>query len=465
MTPRRNLAHRRAARRAEGVKTRVVHGAEAGRSGPITTPIVHSATFGFPSLDAMNEQQSKGPAGAFYQRHGHPTLRAIEERLAHLEGAETALLFSSGIAGVAAILLSQLTAGDHVVALHQCYGGTHDLLKWGAERFGWSCELVDARTPEDWDQSFRQRTRLLHVESPTNPTLCVVDLRRAAELAHRHGARLSVDNTFASPLGQHPLALGADLVAYSATKSIGGHSDLLAGVVMGPQSLMEPVWKTRKIFGAVPDPGIAWQIERSLKTLALRVQAANANALELARRLSAHASVRQVFYPGLPGHPGHDIAKRQMEMGFGPVLGRELPADRPRGEPGKRGIARIVARPHVPHSIGTRRPGTRGDSGRTDPALHRNRRRRRSLERPGPRPPESSRPRPEPRSFVPRLNSRPHQNLSLFNSRQSPSLPSLQYESRISAPPAREPVAPPSTRSWISPVAEQEEPRSHTPLP
>ena len=304
----------------QGVRTRAVHGDHRGHTGPASTPIVHSVTFGFDSLDALNEEQFKGAAGAYYQRVGHPTLRAVEERLAHLEGAEMGLLFSSGVAAIAAVFLTHLESGDHVVALHQCYGGTHDLLSWGAGRFGWSVTLVDARKPEEWEAALGPRTRIFHVESPTNPTLAVIDLKRAADLAHRHQARLTVDNTFASPIGQRPLAHGADLAIYSATKSIGGHSDLLAGVALGPRKLMEAVWKTRKIFGAVPDPGMAWQIERSLKTLALRVQTSNANALELARRLSDHPAVSTVFYPGLPSHPGHEIAKRQMEMGFGPVL-------------------------------------------------------------------------------------------------------------------------------------------------
>src|SRR5439155_21703238 len=137
----------------------------------------------------------------------------------------------------------------------------------------WRYDLVDAREPAAWERAFRPETRLFHVETPTNPTLEVVDLTQAASLAHRRGALLTVDNTFASPLGQHPLALGADLVLYSATKSIGGHGDLLAGAVTGPWARLEPVWKARKVFGAVPDPQLAWLIERSLKTLALRVEA------------------------------------------------------------------------------------------------------------------------------------------------------------------------------------------------
>jgi cystathionine beta-lyase/cystathionine gamma-synthase len=307
-----------------GMSTRAVHGVDPKSHGASSTPIVHSATFSFPSLDALDAEQDKQAAGAYYQRLGHPTLRACEERLAGLEGADAALLFSSGVAAIAAVFFARLTAGDHVIALHQCYGGTHALLQWGAERFGWSYDLVDAREPDAWVRAFRPRTRLLHVESPTNPTLCVVDLAAAAALAHSHGAWFTVDNTIASPVGQHPLAMGADLVMYSATKSIGGHSDLLAGAVLGPRAPMQEVWRVRKVFGAVPDPAVAWQIERSIKTLPLRVEAANAAALELAGRLARHPGVAQVLYPGLPHHPGHALALRQMTLGFGPVVAIEV---------------------------------------------------------------------------------------------------------------------------------------------
>ena len=307
-----------------GDRTRAVHGDAGPGAGPVSTPVVRSATFSFESLEAMNAEQERGRDGAYYQRVGHPTLRACERRLADLEGAEDALLFSSGVAAIAAVLLSQLKAGDHVIALHQSYGGTHDLLHWGAERFGWSVDFVDARTPSEWPRAFRPATRLLHVESPTNPMNVIVDLAAAAALAHQKGARLSVDNTFASPVGQRPLALGADLVEYSATKSIGGHSDLLAGAVTASRAAIESVWKVRKIFGAVPDPDVAWQIERSLKTLPLRVAAQNANALDLATRLTRHAGIASVSYPGLVAHPGHAIAARQMTHGFGPVVAFEV---------------------------------------------------------------------------------------------------------------------------------------------
>ncbi|HET7224272.1 MAG TPA: aminotransferase class I/II-fold pyridoxal phosphate-dependent enzyme [Candidatus Eisenbacteria bacterium] len=311
--------------------TRAVHGPNPAH-GPMSTPIVHSTTYSFPSLDAMNEAQDRGQTGAYYQRLGHPTIAACEARLADLEGAERSLLFASGVAALACTFLACLSSGDHVVALEQSYGGTHDLFKWGVQHFGWRCEFVDARAPETWERAFRPETRLLHVESPTNPILAVVDIERAAKLAHARGARLSVDNTFASPVGQQPLAFGADFVVTSATKSIGGHADVLAGLVSGSARALEPVWKARKIFGPILDPEAAWRIERSLKTLPLRTQAANANALELASRLAAHGAVAQVFYPGLARHPGHDVAKRQMTLGFGPVLAFEVRGGAPAAE-------------------------------------------------------------------------------------------------------------------------------------
>lgn len=307
-----------------GANTRAVHGTGHAPGGAVGTPIIHSATFTAPSLEAMLHEQELGQDGSFYQRVGHPTLRRVEERLAQLEGAPRALLFGSGMAAISSALLAHLRPGDHVVALRQCYGGTIELLHWGRERFDWSVVFVDARDPASWEAAFTSNTRILHVESPTNPTLCVVDLEQAAALAHRRGALLSVDNTFASPMGQQPFARGADLVTYSATKSIGGHSDLLAGVALGSREVLDPVFHARVMFGGTCDPTTAWLIERSVKTLPMRVAAANANALGLATRLASHRDVTRVHYPGLTGHPGHEIARRQMAFGFGPVIAIEL---------------------------------------------------------------------------------------------------------------------------------------------
>jgi cystathionine beta-lyase/cystathionine gamma-synthase len=304
--------------------TRAVHGPHGDRPGAVSTPIVHSATFTFESLDAMVEQQRAGTAGAFYQRCGHPTIHAAEERLAHLEGAEAALLFPSGMAAISTTFLALLRGGDHVVCVDPCYGGTQGLLAWGEQRLGWSYTFVDPRRPETWEAAFRPNTRVLHLECPINPTLAVFDIAAAARLGHAKGATVTIDNTISSPIGQQPLELGADLALYSATKSLGGHSDLLAGALTGSAKLVGEVARVRELFGPMPEPSMAWLLERSLKTLPLRVRAANANALELAGRLQRHAAVAQVFYPGLPTHPNHDLAVRQMRNGFGPLLGFEV---------------------------------------------------------------------------------------------------------------------------------------------
>ena len=307
-----------------GLDTRAVHGPHLGATGPMSTPIVHSATFSFDTLDEMRAAQAAGSAGSFYQRDGHPTIHAVEERLAALEAAESALLFPSGMGAIGATFLARLKQGDHVVCVDPCYGGTQALLQWGKERFGWSHTFVDSRRPDTWAAAFQPNTRLLHLESPINPTLTCFDIAAAARLGHERGAFVTLDNTIASPIGQQPLALGCDLSLYSATKSLGGHSDLLAGVACGSRAALEPVWKAREVFGPVAEPTMAWMLERSLKTLTLRVRAGNANALELARRLEKHADVAQVFYPGLAAHPSHAIAAKQMKEGFGPLLGFEV---------------------------------------------------------------------------------------------------------------------------------------------
>ncbi len=310
--------------REPGLETRAVHGPHVGAPGAMSTPIVHSATFSFETLDDMIEAQDQTSAGSFYQRQGHPTIHAVEERLAALEGAEDALLFPSGMGAISSAFLSVLRSGDHVVCVDPCYGGTQALLQWGKERFGWDHTFVDSRRSETWAAAFRPNTRLLHLESPINPTLVCFDIAAAAGLGHEKGAVVSIDNTIASPIGQQPLSLGCDLALYSATKSLGGHSDLLAGVATGSRAMLAPLYEVRKTFGPIADPTMAWMLERSLKTLPLRVRAGNANALELARRLTDHADVAQVFYPGLPSHPSHAIARQQMKEGFGPLLGFEV---------------------------------------------------------------------------------------------------------------------------------------------
>lgn len=306
------------------LETRLVHGPEPEHTGAVSTPIVHSATFSFDSLDALLAAKAAGAAGAAYQRSGHPTVHAVERRLADLEGSEDALLFPSGMAAISTAFFAHLRSGDHVVCVDPCYGGTQHFLTWGRERFGWDVTFVDARQPDTWASAFRASTRVLHLESPINPTLTVFDIAAAAALGHQHGCLVSIDNTIASPLGQRPLELGCDLSLYSATKSISGHSDVLAGAAMGSRAQIARLYDLRTMLGPMPDPQTAWLIERSLKTMTLRVRAANANALELAERLRRHARVASVFYPGLRDHPQHALATRQMRLGYGPLLGFEV---------------------------------------------------------------------------------------------------------------------------------------------
>lgn len=304
--------------------TRLVHGPEVAHTGAVSTPIVHSATFSFDSLAALLAGKAAGAAGSVYQRSGHPTVHAVEQRLADLEGSEDALLFPSGMAAISTAFFAHLAAGEHVVCVDPCYGGTQHFLAWGRERYGWDFTLVDARQPHTWSTAFRPTTRVLHLESPINPTLTVFDIAAAAALGHEHGCMVSIDNTIASPLGQRPLEMGCDLSLYSATKSISGHSDVLAGAAMGSREVIARLYDVRTMLGPMPDPQSAWLIERSLKTMALRVRANNANALELATRLEGHPRVAAVFYPGLASHPQHALAARQMRLGFGPLLGFEV---------------------------------------------------------------------------------------------------------------------------------------------
>src|SRR5258706_10032903 len=281
--------------REPGLDTRVVHGPHLGETGAMSTPIVHSATFSFDSLDDMVAAQNAGSAGSFYQRQGHPTIHAVEERLAALEGAETSLLFPSGMGAISSTFLAYLKSGDHVVCVDPCYGGTQELLQWGKERLGWDYTLVDSRRPDTWEAAFKPNTRLLHLESPINPTLVCFDIASAARLGHAKNAKVTLDNTIASPIGQQPLALGCDLSLYSATKSLGGHSDLLAGVASGSRAALAPVYAARKVVGPVADPTMAFMLARSLSTPPRRARPANANALELARRLAGHPEVAQAF--------------------------------------------------------------------------------------------------------------------------------------------------------------------------
>lgn len=296
--------------RAEGV------GEEAAS---ITTPIYETTTFVFENaaeVEAYNEGRSRK---FLYSRYGNPTVLEVEKKLAALEGAEMALVFSSGQAATATALLTLTRAGDEVVCSSAIYGGTLHLLSDLLPKFGIRARFVSLDELARPAEMLSDATRLVWFESPINPTLRCVDVRQVAEACRARGILSIMDNTFASPVNQQPLALGVDVVMHSATKYLNGHSDVTAGVLAGPAAVIQEMLKVRKLTGAILDPAAAYALGRGLKTLAVRVERQNANALAVARWLERDRRVATVYYPGLESHPDHAIAARQMR-GFGGMV-------------------------------------------------------------------------------------------------------------------------------------------------
>jgi methionine-gamma-lyase len=313
-----------------GPGTRAVHGDDGvGRpvGGPVAPPIVQTATFGAGSAEEFDRLALERRGAGFYTRYGNPNHAQVAAVLADLEGAEAALVFASGMATISTFALALLRSGDHVVAQRSTYGGTAALVRTLLPRFGVTATQVDQTDVRAFAAALRPETRLVLVETPSNPLLEVTDLRAVSALARAAGALTVADNTFATPVNSRPLALGADLVWHSATKYLGGHSDLSAGVLAGPAELLDRVWSTATVTGAVLGPFDAWLLLRGLRTLPLRVRQHNANGLALATALSDHPAVAAVHYPGLPGHPQHALAAAQMD-GYGGVLTVELDGDR-----------------------------------------------------------------------------------------------------------------------------------------
>ena len=287
--------------------------------GATQVPVVYSAAYGYPDVDAWIEAALGRKPGHIYSRNTNPTVSAFETKVRVLEGAAAATSFSSGMAAIGNTLFTLLSPGDRVVSVKDSYGGTNKLFTEFLPRFGVQVELCDTTDHERIEAAVAAGCRVLYLETPTNPTLKVVDIARLAAAGHRAGALVVTDNTFATPVNQNPLALGADLVIHSATKFLGGHADALGGVVCGDADLVGRIYHFREINGACLDPMAAFLMIRGMKTLALRVERQNASALAIARWLEAQPAVAAVFYPGLESHPQHAIARRQMR-GFGGVL-------------------------------------------------------------------------------------------------------------------------------------------------
>ncbi|AMK10291.1 cystathionine gamma-synthase family protein [Pseudodesulfovibrio indicus] len=282
-------------------------------------PVVHSVSFGYDDMDEWMDVALGNRPGHIYSRNTNPTVSVFEEKIRVLEGGEAATSASSGMGIISNALFSLLAPGDRVVSVKDTYGGTNRMFTEFLPRVKVDVTLCDTMDHEAIEAEVARGCKILYLETPTNPTIRILDLERLSRAGKAAGATVLVDNTFATPINQNPLALGADLVLHSATKYLGGHADALGGVAVGSRELIKTVYSYREIVGNVLDPMGAYLILRGMKTLALRVERQNANALEIARFLEGHPGVERVFYPGLESHPGHGIARRQMR-GFGGML-------------------------------------------------------------------------------------------------------------------------------------------------
>jgi cystathionine gamma-synthase len=314
--------------RNSGLSTRAVHGGEARQklANAITEPIVQTATYTFADTAEIADLFEGRIEREEYGRYGNPTQRVAERKLAELEGTEEGLLFSSGMAAITTTLFALLSKGAHVVVTDDAYRRTRQFLHQVLRRYGVDVTTVPAGDYERMEEAVRPTTRLIFSESPTNPYNRILDLERVVAIARRHRIKTAIDSTFATPINQRPAEFGIDLVFHSATKYLGGHNDLLAGVVLGSAELIRGIREMQGITGAVPDPFSAYLLIRGVKTLALRVVRQNQSAERLASFLAAHPKVERVHYPSLPTHPEHEIAKRQMS-GFGGVVSFEVHGD------------------------------------------------------------------------------------------------------------------------------------------
>ena len=308
-----------------GDSTKSVHEAEPfdEQTGSVTTPIFETSTFGFRRAeDVPVAVGGFGEKGYTYSRWENPTVVRLEKKLAALEHGGDGAGFSSGMAAISTSIFSFLKKGVHALSIKDLYGGTYALLHDILPEMGLDTTLVES-SDFALEQGVKKNTRVVYIESPTNPTLKIVDIRKAAKLAHSNGAVLMVDNTFASPINQNPMDLGADIILHSVTKYINGHMDLTAGAVVASKENAHKIKMMRRHFGGTLDPLPAWLILRGMKTMAIRVRQENATAMVLAEFLSAHRKVAKVHYPGLKSHPQHQLARRQMK-GFGGMLSVEI---------------------------------------------------------------------------------------------------------------------------------------------
>lgn len=286
------------------------------KNGPLSTPIYQTSTF---EVTDNDQQLRATPTDMFYTRYGNPTHTVAEKAIAELEGVERALLFASGMNAITTSILALLKSGDHVVAQRDIYGGAAKFFGQWLPKLGIETTFVDTTEYDQHERAIQPNTRLLYVESPTNPLVRVVDLRRVVGIARRHNLITMIDSTFSTPINCKPAEFGIDLVMHSGTKYFGGHSDLIAGAVAGRAELIDKIHATRTTLGGCMDPHAAWLLLRGIKTLAVRVQRQDENALRIAQFLSQHPKVHRVHYPFVEGHPQRALAMEQMRGGGGIV--------------------------------------------------------------------------------------------------------------------------------------------------
>jgi len=291
--------------------------------GAVTTPIVNSVAFAYDDLEEWYDVSKGNKEGFIYSRNTNPTVAALEEKIRVLEGAEAAISFATGMAAISNSLFTFLTAGKKVVSIKDSYGGTSKLFLDFLPKYNVDVELCATTNHEALEAAITKGCDVLYLETPTNPTLKIIDIERLVEAAKTVGAVVLVDNTFATPINQNPIQLGADLVLHSATKYLCGHSDAMGGLLAGEKELVQKVFHFREINGASLQADPAYMIARGMKTLELRIERQNTSALKIAQYLKAHDKISDVFYPGLPTHTGHDIAKKQMR-GFGGMMSFSL---------------------------------------------------------------------------------------------------------------------------------------------
>ena len=283
-------------------------------------PVVHSVSFAYKDIDTWQKVALEETEGHIYSRNTNPTVRAFEDKVKELEGAQSATSFASGMSAISNTLATLLRPGDRIVSIKDSYGGTNVIFNEFLPPLNIDVCLCETNDYEQIESQISSGCKVLYLETPTNPTIKITDIKRLSSAAKKVGAIVVVDNTFATPINQNPLELGADIVLHSASKYLGGHADALGGVICGNKELVKKVYHYREINGAALSPMDAYSLLRGMKTLKLRVERQNESAMTIARYLNSHSMIEQVNYPGLESHPGHEVAKKQMSGGYGGML-------------------------------------------------------------------------------------------------------------------------------------------------